>query len=234
MLERKKTLAEIVSDRIKTFISENNYQPGKRLPSEKEIMDMLGVSRTIVREALKTLQSHGIIEIKQGVGIFVSEIKIQGFFKNVSPFIKLDKVKFKELIDTRIILELGAIELVIEHYHLDKIKKMSHWNDLILEKVENGEKPKNEDLYFHRSLFDATCNETYIQLSNVIAEYFKMNQLEEIVDFEDYIASYKEHKSIITLLINKETEKAKLAMKAHLYHLYDILHKWEENSQVME
>ncbi|MEK3888608.1 FadR/GntR family transcriptional regulator [Bacillus sp. FSL K6-3431] len=229
MLERKQTLAEIVSDRIKTFIAENNCQPGERLPSEKEIIDMLGVSRTIVREALKTLQSQGIIEIKQGIGIFVKEIKLQGYFKNISPFLKLDKLKFKELIDTRIILELGAIELAVEQYHLDKIKQMSHWNNLFLEKVKNGEKPKNEDLYFHRSLFDATCNETYIQLSTIIAEYFNMNQLEQIVDFEDYISSYEEHKSIITLLINKETEKAKQAMKVHLHHLYDILHEWEEN-----
>ena len=49
MLQRKQTLSEIVSDRIKTYISSNNLHPGDRLPSEKEIIEMLEVSRTAVK-----------------------------------------------------------------------------------------------------------------------------------------------------------------------------------------
>lgn len=229
MLLRKQTLAEIVSERIKTFISENNCEPGERLPSEKEIIDMLGVSRTIVREALKTLQSQGIIEIKQGVGIFVKEIMLQGLFKDISPFIKFDKLKFKEFIDTRIILELGAIELAIEHYHLDKIEQMTYWNETILEKTRIGENAKNEDLYFHSSLFKATGNETFIQLSSIITEYFNMNQLEEIVDLNSLLISYEEHKSIINSIINKDVDKAKQMMKMHLSRLYDFINEWNDD-----
>ena len=223
MLQRKQTLSEIVSDRIKTYISTNNLHPGDRLPSEKEIIEMLEVSRTAVREALKTLQSQGIIEIRQGIGIFVKEINLQGLFKEVSPFLKLDKTKFKEVIDTRIILEIGAVELAINHFQLDKIMQMEYWNNIIYEKALNGEKPKNEDSYFHNALFLATGNETYIQLSSIVNEYFKLNQLEEIVNTEAFMISHKEHKSIIDSIIKKDKEMAKHEMKKHLSHLYDLI-----------
>src|SRR5690606_36271660 len=131
--------------------------------------------------------------------------------------------KFKEVIDTRIILELGAIGLAIHHYDLDKIKQMSYRNEALLEKAKNGEKPKNEDLHFHRSLMNATGNETFVQLSSIITEYFNMNQLEEMVDLDEYIAAYKEHQRIIDYILNKDVEQAKQAMETRLHHLYSLL-----------
>ncbi len=223
MLQRKQTLAQIVSDRIKTFIAENNCQPGDRLPTEKEIIHMLGVSRTVVRESLKALQSQGIIEIKQGVGIFVKEVQLQSFFKEISPFLKLDQAKFKELIDTRIILELGAVELAVRHYQPDMIKRLSYWNELIYEKASQGDRPKEEDLHFHNALFKATGNETFIQLSSIIAEYFHMNQLEKIVPPDEYLMAFKEHQTIIEAIIQQDIAQAKHAMKQHLIRLYRFL-----------
>ncbi|MBS4202210.1 FadR family transcriptional regulator [Bacillus sp. FJAT-49732] len=228
LIQRKQTLSEVVSERIKSYISENKCLPGDRLPTEKEIIEMLGVSRTIVREALKTLQSQGIIEIKQGLGIFVKEIKIQSILRKISPFLTIDKIKFKEVIESRIILELGAIDLAINHYDIEKIKQMSFWNEALLEKAKVGEKPKKEDLNFHRSLMNATGNETFIQLSSIITEYFNMNHLEEIVDLEQYVASYKEHQSVIDSILKKDVDKAKQSMETHLHHLYDLLDDWEE------
>jgi len=229
IVQRKQTLSEVVSERIKSYISENKCQPGDRLPTEKEIIETLGVSRTIVREALKTLQSQGIIEIKQGLGIFVKEIKIQSILRKISPFLTIDKKKFKEVIDTRIILELGAISLAIEHYDTEKLEQMSFWNEALLEKAKRGEKPKNEDLNFHRSLIKATGNETFVQLSSIISEYFNMNHLEQIVELDEYVASYKEHKLVVDSILAKDVETAKQAMETHLNHLYDLIDDWEED-----
>lgn len=223
MLKRRQTLSEIASERIRDYITDYQCQPGDRLPSEKEIIDMLGISRTSVREALKTLQSQGIIEIKQGVGIFVKEIELDGYIKNVSPFLKTDKRTFKELIDSRIVLEVGAIELASQNDRPDQFLKMSNWNERIYEQALKGKKAKEEDLQFHKALFEATGNRTFIQLSSIINEYFHNNQLEEIVDIEGYKRSYIEHQAIIDALVNKETETAKQAMRQHLSHLYDLL-----------
>ncbi|MEH7380500.1 FadR/GntR family transcriptional regulator [Bacillus sp. JJ1533] len=223
MIKRKQTVTEIVIDRIRTYITENQCQPGDRLPTEKEIVDMLGVSRTSVREALKSLQSNGIIEMKQGSGIFVKEVKLQNVLKSLSPFLHYDQAKFKEIIDTRMILELGAVELAIEHDQVELIHKMKHWNELLLEKIKRGEKAKTEDFLFHKALFQATGNETFIQLSSMINDYFNMNQLEEVTEIEDYLNSYQEHKIIIEAIIDKNVNLAKNTMRTHLSHLYHFL-----------
>lgn len=220
-MQRKQTLSEIVSERIKTYITEKECKPGDRLPSEKEIIDMLGVSRTSVREALKSLESQGIIEIKQGVGIFVKEVEIHQYLKQITPFLRFDKRKFKELVDTRVILELGAIELAIQNDNQEKIKQMEYWNELLLEKAKRGEKPKNEDLLFHKTLFEATGNETYIQLSSIVSEYFQANTLEDIVTIEEYETAYNEHKRIIEFLFMKDEKMAKKSLRDHLGHLYE-------------
>ncbi|MCR2822501.1 FCD domain-containing protein [Lederbergia panacisoli] len=76
---------------------------------------------------------------------------------------------------------------------------------------------------------NATGNETFIQLSSIITEYFSMNQLEKIVDLDEYVASYKEHQTIIECILNKDVEKAKQAMETHLHHLYSLLDDWKED-----
>jgi len=76
---------------------------------------------------------------------------------------------------------------------------------------------------------NATGNETFIQVSSIITEYFNMNQLEEIIDLDQYVASYKEHQTIIDSILKKDVEQAKQAMKAHLHHLYSLLEDWEED-----
>ncbi|CAM4018090.1 FadR family transcriptional regulator [Paenibacillus alkaliterrae] len=223
MISKKQTLSSIVNERIKQFIVENDLRPGDRLPSEKEMMDKLNVSRTIVREGLKTLQSNGIIEIKPGSGIFVKEVSISDIFEQVSFGMKVDKVKFKEIIDTRIIIEQGAIELAIAHYDVSKIDKLIYWNNEIKGKIEHSIKAKHEDMQFHSALFFATGNETYFQFSKIINAYFDMNDFEKINELSDFKTAYEEHQNIIRYILNKDIHSAKNEMKKHLSPLYHYI-----------
>nr|WP_279588827.1 FadR/GntR family transcriptional regulator [Paenibacillus castaneae] len=216
-------MSSIVNERIKNYIVENDLRSGDRLPSEKEMMDKLNVSRTIVREGLKTLQSNGIIDIRPGSGIFVKEVSISDIFEQVSFGMKVDKVKFKEIIDTRIIIEQGAIELAIEHYDVSKIDKLIYWNNEINEKIEHGIKAKHEDMQFHSALFFATGNETYFQFSKIINAYFDMNDFERINELSDFKTAYEEHQNIIHYILNKDIHSAKNEMKKHLSPLYHFI-----------
>lgn len=223
MISKKQTLSSIVNERIKHYIVENDLRPGDRLPTEKEMMDQLNVSRTIVREGLKTLQSNGIIDIKPGSGVFVKEVSISEIFEQVSFGMKVDKVKFKEIIDTRIIIEQGAIELAIEHYDVKKIDKLIYWNNEIKGKLEHSIKAKHEDMQFHSALFFATGNETYFQFSKIINAYFDMNDFERINELSDFKTAYEEHRNIIHYILNKDIHSAKNEMKKHLSRLYHFI-----------
>ena len=67
----RKTLTEIAQDELRQAITSGTFRPGSRLPTESELCEMLGVSRTVVREALRVLEEDGLVSRRQGVGTFV-------------------------------------------------------------------------------------------------------------------------------------------------------------------
>ncbi len=76
-----KTLTEVAAESLRQAIVAGTYQPGSQLPTEAELVEMLGVSRTVVREALRTLEEGGLVARRQGVGTFVRE---QPIVKNLN------------------------------------------------------------------------------------------------------------------------------------------------------
>ena len=109
--KKEKTLVEKTSERIVEFIKERNMQPGDRLPSEHELTEMLKVGRGTLREAIKTLMSHNILDVRQGAGTFVS-------YKNGIPEDPLglalensDDKLLLDMLDVRMILEPEIAEL---------------------------------------------------------------------------------------------------------------------------
>ena len=72
-MAHRRTLAETTAEEIKSMIQRNGYEPGQKLPTEKEMTDALGVGRNTLRESLRILQSHNIVTIRQGSGTYISE-----------------------------------------------------------------------------------------------------------------------------------------------------------------
>ncbi|MCC7360074.1 MAG: GntR family transcriptional regulator [Anaerolineales bacterium] len=77
----RKTLTEVTLESLRAAIAAGTYQPGSQLPTEAELVEMLGVSRTVVREALRALEEGGLVARRQGVGTFVRE---QAILKNLN------------------------------------------------------------------------------------------------------------------------------------------------------
>ncbi|WP_274363145.1 FadR/GntR family transcriptional regulator [Paenibacillus thermotolerans] len=223
MNHKRPSLVEIVHDRIKDYIVDRRLKPGDRLPSEKEMIEVLGVSRAVVREALKSLQMMGIVDIKPGQGIVVGELSVKPVFEQIAFQWKVDGKKFKELLDTRCVLELGAIDLAIEHYDPTAIEAIEHWNQVLLDKIRRQERPEREDLQFHHALFEATGNHTYSQLSQVVHEYFSRSRLDKINDIDAYETAYEQHSLILHWIKKKDAPRAKQCMVEHLQPLYEYL-----------
>ncbi|MBO9605587.1 MAG: FadR family transcriptional regulator [Paenibacillaceae bacterium] len=225
---KKPTLVEIVTERIKTYIVENGMNAGDKLPSEKDLVEMVGVSRTVVREALKSLQLVNIVRIKSGDGIYVEDPSLRSVVDHLSFRWKINPVRQNELLETRIVLELGAIDMAIRHYNPLYIDEMERWNDKIRIALTENRIPDDEDLGFHHTLFKATGNETYAQLSEVLQDFFPPasdgqfgRTMEEIL--RDNLTIPEEHADILHWLRQKNTAKAKKSMKAHLMGLYRFM-----------
>ena len=98
---------------IKQYIDKNNLRSGDRLPSQGELVELLGVSRSSIREAIKTLEAKDALEVVNGKGIFVKD----GSSNSISAQIEFGKEKeaILELLEVRRILEKEIIRLVIQN-----------------------------------------------------------------------------------------------------------------------
>lgn len=215
----KMNLSHIVSERIKTYILDNDLKAGDKLPSEKQLIDSLGVSRTVVREALKSLEMIGIVRIRTGDGIYVDSLSLKPVLDHVSFRWKQDDRRMRELLATRRVLELGALEMAIERYDLEAFDQMEACNRAMSAKIEAGELPLEEDLEFHRTLFRATGNETFFELSEVLTDFFTAIRKKHFGKTGGSRQSLEEHRRVLEAIRRKDVAAAKRELEEHLQPL---------------
>ena len=97
--EERKTFSRKVVEHIRDLISTGRLKPGDKLPPEREFAQQLGVSRTALREAFKSLSLMGILEIKQGEGTFISRVGPPSFMKAIEPMLLLNRTDILELVE---------------------------------------------------------------------------------------------------------------------------------------
>lgn len=144
---------------IRQYVVRERLKPGDPLPSERQIQQQLGISRGPVREALRVLQSIGMIEARQGKGLFVKEMDprpmVDAFVSHLS---LLDAPSFDHLLGMREVLELGAAELAAKQRTDDDLVAMKTMLDAMRGRIERQELVLEEDMGFHALLVRATHN----------------------------------------------------------------------------
>lgn len=140
---QKTSLVEIVVDRIKEYILNNNLKPNDKFFTEKELVELLQVSRTVVREALISLQAVGILNVKPGGGVYIAEPKLDSINTILKHYYDTYGVKLKEIMEIREIIELGALRLIIEKQvdvDIDQLVKIneSYYQTIIQKKIRKN------------------------------------------------------------------------------------------------
>src|SRR5690349_24180463 len=108
MIERPK-IRDVVARRIKSYITEGNLKSGDRLPTETELATRFGVSRLSLREATKALEFLGIVESKPGRGLTVGSVNMERVTEYLGFHPALHDIAPVELIDTRVLIEVGVL-----------------------------------------------------------------------------------------------------------------------------
>jgi GntR family transcriptional repressor for pyruvate dehydrogenase complex len=144
---------------IRRYVVDQRLRPGDPLPSERQIQEQLGISRTPVREALRVLQSVGLIEARQGKGLFVKEMDLRPMVEAfVSHLDLIEPDSFEHLLELRQTVELGAAELAAMRRTPDDLARMAAILDTMRHRIDRQELALEEDLGFHELLIRATHN----------------------------------------------------------------------------
>nr|WP_249308693.1 FadR/GntR family transcriptional regulator [Lederbergia citrea] len=215
------TLSKIVSDSLRQYIVDNKLTTGHKLPSERDLASMLDVSRVVVREALRTLESTGIIIIRHGEGAFVNTDDSSVILNHLLFFWQMNNEKIEELFELRQLLEKAAIEQIIEKTDIGHLQELDHIISEMSETIDPI-KFKELDIDFHRGLIKATKNELFLQLTDIIVQYFA-NVSHSHMDDVQRNKAIKEHRLILEALKDNDKDLALHLLSEHLQ--YSKIHK---------
>ncbi|QNK59251.1 FadR/GntR family transcriptional regulator [Paenibacillus sp. PAMC21692] len=209
------SLKEQAIAKIREFITDGSFRAGHRFYSEKELIERLEMSRTVIREALKSLETIGLLLIKPGDGIYVSEASISHIVNQVSFGWTQNPERMRELLETRVMLEKAALELIISRSQPIALDTLERINAQMAAAIENGESIIELDIAFHRSLFQLTGNATFQELSEVISAFFH-DWRDQLLDKESGYITLRDHEEITQAIAKKNTAAAKTWLEHHL------------------
>jgi GntR family transcriptional repressor for pyruvate dehydrogenase complex len=155
------TLSQKIERKIEEAIRQKKLLQGAKLPSEKELCELFGVSRTALREALRRLNARGLIEIRKGSGMYVAEIKIEDAIKSLNLYYDLsfDSNLISQIIEVRRIFEPEISRLAARNRTSDDVRILNE-NIRELENCDPDNTQQEVDTInkFHMNLAKATSN----------------------------------------------------------------------------
>jgi GntR family transcriptional regulator, transcriptional repressor for pyruvate dehydrogenase complex len=220
-------LSKKVEDQLKKAILRKMYVPGERLPSEIELSNVFGVSRTSIREALRTLAGQGLVEISGRSGVFVKEIDMQ---QVVDPLAALLEVKCGDdsdlhLNEVRSLIEPTIAGLAAERRTEEHLANLKKSLDAMIQQESIPKRIVRYDIEFHQRLAVATGNPIipvlmepiFLLLKPFITENFALDQAHE--------SAIQQHRRILGCLEKGDGDGAFQAMSEHMQTAMDHYRK---------
>jgi len=214
---KRQTLTSQVFDYVLNLIKTNQVKPGEKLPTEKQLTDLLGVSRTCVREAVKSLETLRLISVRQRIGAVVLEPSPTALFNAEHLSAASHQQTADCLIEFRRILEIGLAPLAAEKATEEDLAVMSQALERHKRAIETDMVVAHDaDIAFHRAVAEATKNPFVLMVldtvSGPLAEQRRMN--DGIRRFAE--EGLRDHERIYYAIKQHNPEKARAAMRAHM------------------
>lgn len=222
------SLVDKVEIRITDYIKSNKLEVGDTIPKEMEFAEALGVSRTVVREALTRLRTIGIIDSKKHKGMVVAQPDIIENFEKIMETNLVGDETLRDIFELRLIMEMGMVDLVFARKTEEDLIELS----AIVDKMEKG-KPDSKffslqnEVAFHGKLYEMSGNKTLHRLQNILLPIFRYVHNHKLQDAESYVYSKKfvTHRQLLDYLKEGNKEKFRKGLARHLEPHFDRIFK---------
>lgn len=217
VLPRQK-LYEIVADQIEQEILRHPQQVGERLPSEQELSIGFGVSRTVIREAVKVLEERKLVNVRNGEGAYIERPENDALADVLRRIILMRNIDSDNILEMRMILEPAACGLAAEKCanNPDALKKLESLYEETVKYQYDPEKRLQNDLDFHLEIARLSGNPILLCFVNAIRQMISqlMENAIETQAGNDIGVQY--HQRILEVLRAGDREEAEKAMASHL------------------
>ncbi len=228
------TLADKVEEQIIRYIKENALLPGDHLPNEKQFVEMFGISRNVVREALSRLRMLGIIQTRTKRGIVVTEPPLLNGFRKILDPLLFSVKSIKEMMGMRIALEIGLAEFLFANvkdediHELEKIVKRH-------KAIGSDNLSIEEEVAFHSKIYEIAGNNFISQFAEIMHPVFvfvKKNYSTYFLPLGKKLKDRGEtvnHEVLLAYITKRDKEGYRKSVRLHLNHYWEFIYNYNEN-----
>lgn len=210
------SLVDKVEDQLVALLRERKLAVGDVIPKEIELAEALGVSRTVIREALTRLRMMGLIESRKKRGSVITSPDLFGMMsKSMNPHI-LDQETLKEIFEIRLVLEIGMADLLFHRITKENITELKN--------IVANEPPATQyhlfnvehEIAFHGKLYEITGNETLKKFQKMLLPVFDYVHNSGLLKKQPMLKTFVSHKELVDILENGTPEAFRNGMREHL------------------
>jgi len=219
---RKNKVYEEVARQIERLILKK-LKPGDKLPSERELAEMLQVSRSSIRDAIRGLELRGVVEPRQGAGTIVREASADSVVNPFANALKRRREMVSELLDFRKMLEPPLAARAATHASADEIAEMEEILQRQEAKLSRGENTIDEDAEFHYSVALASGNSVVLKVLDIVMDLLRDSRERSLQVEGRPRKSLIGHQRILAAIKRQDAESAKAAMRRHIEDVEEIV-----------
>lgn len=208
-------LHEAVQDNLRAFISDNGLRAGDALPAEGDLALSLGVSRNSVREAVKALESVGVLESRRGIGVFVKPFSFDPLLDNLAYGLGDSLAHIENVVEVRRAIEVGLIDKAMRRMVEADHRALRDCAAAMGARAARGESFPDEDRQFHLLLFRCLHNDVLDQLIALFWATF--HKISDFVNLQnsDPLATWRDHVAIFEAVTSGNVADARRRLDQH-------------------
>lgn len=220
---RKVRRYEQVADQIRKLVSDGTLKPGDLLPPERELAAKLGVGRSSIRDAVRTLEVMGILEPRQGHGTVVRDLSTDALVVPLASVLTRKREMVQELLDVRRMIEPGLAARAAKNATGEEIAQMAAILERHEAKLRRGEQAVDEDDEFHYAIALAARNSVVLRVLDVLMDLLRESRSRSLQVPGRPRRSFDGHRRILRAIQRRDAEAAETAVKKHLKEIEEIV-----------
>jgi GntR family transcriptional repressor for pyruvate dehydrogenase complex len=217
---KRTNIYEDVIRHLKNHIVANRLSPGDRLPTEAELAESFSVSRLSVREALKVMESLGIVQSKTRDGTRLQAWTMKPVTDHVRFLLDVEQVPLEEIAVARQSVECSMMPIIVANADDRDFERIAAAVDamatVVAGKKVTSDQIAQSDSEFHLALLASTHNRAIESFGAMLQEFFQQIRASLFVGKDDYDSSVEEHRLIYQALREGNADKATQLMRQHL------------------
>jgi GntR family transcriptional regulator, transcriptional repressor for pyruvate dehydrogenase complex len=220
---KKTRVAEEIADRIRVLILDGTFPPGRPLPAERLLAERFGVSRGSIRDALRTLETIGLLVTRHGQGTFPQELDVDRLVAPLASVLSYRHDLQDELMDVRRMFEPAVAHVAAARVTDEDLADLQRILDAQRKKLKAGRSALVEDTAVHAALARATRNRVVVSimatLNDLLVESRKLTLRQKGRPRRSVLG----HEAVVAALRQRDADGAADAMREHIDQIADLL-----------